>query len=49
MGFKDFFLYLREIERRSRGKGVGRGKESQADSLLSNEPDLGLDLKTPRS
>ena len=31
------------------GKGKGSGKESQAESTLSVEPDVGLDLMTLRS
>ena len=30
-------------------RGRGRGKESQADSTLSMEPDTGLDPRTLRS
>ena len=34
-----------------RGGGVegGRERKSQADSVLSMEPDMGLDITTPRS
>ena len=36
--FKDVFIYLR-------GEGA-EGETLQADSLLSREPDMGLDLRT---
>ena len=47
-------FYLRERERVSEGDGGeeqrDRGKRrSQADSLLSEEPNRGLDLRTLRS
>ena len=43
---KDLFIYeLREIKE----KGRGRERESQADSPLSVEPDMRLDLTTLRS
>ena len=45
--FKDLFIYLRERESMSR-RGE-RETESQADSALSTEPDVGLDLMTLRS
>jgi len=40
--FKILFVCEREQEEEQREKG-------QADSTLSVEPDLGLDLRTPRS
>ena len=44
--FKDF-IYLRERERETaNGCGVGTQGEGEADSLLSKEPDVGLDLRT---
>lgn len=51
--FKSLFIHLRvresEHERASR-EGGGRGRrESQADSLLSTEPFMGLDPGTLRS
>ena len=52
--FKKYFTYLfleRENEQVGGGaEGVWReGKESQANSMLSTEPDTGLDLKILRS
>ena len=51
--FLRLFIYLKESVcvsgERSRGGGRGRGKESQADSMLSMEPHAGLDLTTVRS
>ena len=44
---KDLFLLVRESL--SRGRGRERGRESQAESLLSVELDAGLDLMTLRS
>lgn len=45
--FKDF-IYL--IEREHRGEvGEGEGGEGEADTPLSGESDLGLDLRTLRS
>ena len=35
--------------RRGRNRGRGRERESQADSLLSMEPDVRLDFMTLRS
>ena len=46
--FKDF-IYLYERERMSRGWGRGRERESQVDSPLSREPDVGLNPRTLRS
>ena len=48
--FKDFFLYSREKggDRAQVGGEEGE-RESQADSLLSVEPDSGLDPTTTRS
>ena len=37
MTFRDFLIYLRERERE---------RESQADSPLSREPDMGFDPRT---
>lgn len=31
-----------------KGEGRGKGKESQADSTPNMQPDMGLDLMTPR-
>ena len=45
--FKDLFIYL--IEGACMSKGRERERESQVDSLLSVEPDEGLDLTTLRS
>ena len=46
-------MYLFERETASMCKQVegqkGRGRESQADSPLSTEPDVGLDPTTTRS
>jgi len=42
--FKDSFIYLRESMSMSVGGGGKGERESQADSLLSAEPDAGLDL-----
>ena len=48
--FKDLFVYFRERESMvGRGRGRGREKESQKDSLLSVEPNMGLDPTTLRS
>ena len=44
--FKDF-IYLRKRVR-GRDRGRRREKESQADSALSAEPNMGLDLMTLR-
>jgi len=45
--FKDFIYYFRE---RAGGGEEGEGqRESQADSMLSGEPDTGLNLTTLRS
>jgi len=47
--FEDLFIYFREKKQRA---GAGGGaqeegqRESQADSVLSAEPDLGLDPTT---
>jgi len=35
---KDFIYYLRERESTSRGRGSRRGRESPADSSLSEDP-----------
>lgn len=47
------FFFLRSIyflEREGAWEGEGqRARDSQADSPLSEEPDAGLDLMTPRS
>ena len=49
--FKDLFIYLRERAHAcmSRGRGRERGRESQANSMLSMEPKMGLNLMTLRS
>lgn len=41
-----YYLLERERERVSRAKGRGRG-ESQADSMQSTEPQVGLDPRNP--
>lgn len=41
--FKELCIYFRKKEREQ-----GRGKESQADALLSMEPDAGLHLRAIR-
>ena len=41
------FVYL--FERESRGRGREREGEREADSLLSKEPDVGLNPRTLRS
>ena len=47
--FKRFmFLFERKKESASWEKGRGRGRESQADSVLSVEPNTGLSLTPPR-
>ena len=48
--FKDLFIYLERegIHACAEGKGRGR-RESQADSVLSTETDVGLDPRTLRS
>ena len=43
------YLYLCILERESASRVRGMGRESKADSLLSAEPDTGLDLPTLRS
>ena len=46
------FIYFRETEsmsRRGRERGIQRERESQVNSLLSTEHDMGLDLMTLRS
>jgi len=40
---------IEERESASRGRGRERGRETQADSLLSMEPDAGLNSRTLRS
>jgi len=49
--FKDLFIYWRETEstHRRAGERGDREKETWADSMLSAEPDTGLDLTTLRS
>lgn len=48
--FKDLFIYSREVERAQAGAAEREdGKESQADSQLSAEPDVGLHPMTLRS
>ena len=49
--FKDLFIYLTERESSSVvGKGQREsGRQTQADSVLSMEPDVGLSLITLRS
>ena len=49
--FKDLLIYFeRERERTSRrGRSRGRERESQADSMLSMEPEAGLDPRILRS
>ena len=48
--FTDFFVYLRERERAEEGgEGEGEEREPYADSLLSTESHMGLDLMTPRT
>ena len=42
------FIYFTKSER-DLGKGEGRGRESQADSPLSAEPDVALHPMTLRS
>ena len=45
--FKDLFILERKrVESGGGGKGE---RESQVDSLLSSEPNMGLDLATPMS
>ena len=49
--FKRFYLFEREREEREREREreqstAGGGGEGEADSLLSREPDVGLDPRT---
>ena len=44
-----FFQSSFKIESEQGGQGQREGRESQADSLLSIEPDMGLDPRTLRS
>jgi len=46
--FKDLFIYFRERECEQEGQ-MERERESQGDSLLSAEPDTGLELPILRS
>ena len=52
-GLKKFFfkiyLFEKEREKECEQVGKGRGSESQGDSPLSTESDMGLDLMTPES
>ena len=41
--FFKIYLLIWERERENEGRGRGKGRESPADSLLSTEPDSGLD------
>ena len=43
------FIYLRERERERASAGGKAEAEGEAGSLLSREPKVGLDPKTPRS
>ena len=43
--FKILFIYLREREHAHKQRGEAEA-EGEADSLLSREPDIGLDLRT---
>ena len=47
MIFLKDFIYLTEITSRQRGRQREREREEEAGSLLSREPDLGLDPRTP--
>ena len=48
--FKDLFILEREREQKNlKGNDGQRERESQADSVLSTEPEAGLDLMTLRS
>ena len=49
MQFFKKIIYLFERERVSMSKRVGTEREAEADSLLSTEPNEGLDLRTLRS
>lgn len=51
MFFLDFFVYLRESRKRENMSGGGAEGEGvrEADSLLSSEPSVGLDPRTPES
>ena len=42
-------LFILERERESMSSGEGTEREEEADSLLSREPDLGLNPRIPRS
>ena len=50
--FPKDFIYLfdteRERERSQAGREAGRERDREADSLLSREPDVGLDPRTLR-
>ena len=46
--FKDL-IYLFDRERSQVGREAGREREEEAGSLLSREPDAGLDPRTLRS
>ena len=45
---KDLFIWFRKRERWHKREGQ-RERESQADTMLLEEPDMRLDLKTLRS
>ena len=43
-----FFKIIYFRESMSRGRSRGRGRETQADCLLSVKPNVGLNPRTPR-
>ena len=46
--FKDLSIFLEGESVEGRSRGRERERESQADSMLSTDPNTGLDLVTPK-
>ena len=46
---KKYFIYLFEREKERMSKGIWAEEEGEEDSLLSEEPDTGLDTRALRS